>query len=358
MRGTKMKANYGNLRDFLRCGVDTQALTFEQLERITEAPISPDYVNRKTFKWSTSRFFIAARAAGFELDVVDYANRYIVFKRTVPALAVLTPAPAVVAPAPVVPAPAGVIHPLSLRPIANELRLYHGLTLNLRTGLVDLTCANSAIIEPIIPMGLRSTATRRILAKRYPPNALNLFNRIKARNGGSFPYRTPDDVREVVRQIDKDNGTNDEKYHDSQAIDLITSFIVDSANDFEHRIDGRPGLAQALVDEIRGLIDAAGFIDHRGKDYRPRSLPSKVCKYFSEYEYGSIPNAFYIDDAVVRECLRHYMRLFFNIRLTKETIDSSTYTQLFDWLSRLNTLDPGLSKSELDHLLWFPHKKK
>ena len=355
-----MKANYDNLRDFLRCGVDTQALTFEQLEIITEAPISPDYINRKTFKWSTSRFFIAARAAGFEIDIVDYVNHFIVFKRTVPALAVPAPAPApaVIAPAPVVPAPAGVIHPLSLRPIANELRLYRGLTLNPRTGLVDLTCANSAIIEPIIPMGLRSTVTRRLLAKRYPPHALNLFNAIKARNGGSFPYRSFDDVHEVVRQIDKDNGTNDEKYHDSQATDLITSFIVDSANDFEHRIDGRPGFAQALVDEIRGLIDAAGFIDHRGKDYRPRSLPSKVCKYFSEFEYGREPDAFYIDDSYVRECIRYYMRLFFGVRLSKETIDSSTYTQLFDWLSQLNTLDPGLSKSELDHLLWFPHKKK
>ena len=348
-----MKANYEKLKEFLESGVDVQALTFNQLEKITEAPISQDYLNRKTFKWSNSRFFIAARDAGFILDVVDYIQQYIIFRRTTPVLSALT-VPVV---APVAAPTAGIVHPLSTRPIAAELRVYRGVTLNPTNGLVDITKANANIVEPLIPAGLRQTGTGRLLAKRYPPRAETLFIRIKDRSGGTFPFRVRNDVRDVVTQIDKDNGTNDAKYHDSQAIDLITNFIIDPTNDFERKMSSA-ATAPALVDEIRDLIDRAGFIDRRGKPYRPRSLPSKVCKYFSEYEYGKPRDAFYIDDAVVRECIRIYMKEFFNIRLTKARIDSSSYSDLFGWLSQINTLDTDVLKSELDHLLWYPHKKK
>lgn len=292
-----MKPKYEKLRDFLVCGVDVQILTFDQLEIITEAPISPDYLNRKTFKWANSRFLMAANDAGFGIEDVDYNRRYLVFRRTASSLAVAVPAPA-----PIVPALAGHVHPLSHRPIAEELINNHGLLLNPENGLVDITRANADIIEPLIPHRLRSSITGRILAKSYPPRAKTLFLGIKARSGGVFPFRSRPDVLAVVRQIDKDNGTNDAKYHDSQAINLITDFIVNRLNRFENRINGTGRLAPELVDEIRQLIDGAGFIDHKGNPYRPRSLPSKVCKYFSEYEYPHA-NAFYIDDAVVRECL-------------------------------------------------------
>ena len=354
-----MKPKYENLKDFLMLGVDEQVLTFSQLETITGAPISPDYLNRKTFKWTSSRFYMAARDAGFEIEDVDYTRHYLIFKRSVPTLTVAAPTPMATAPVMAAPAaiPPGVMHQLSLRPIAEELRLYHGVTLNPTHGLVDITRSNADIIEPLIPHRLRSTVTGDLLSKSYHPNAKNLFDRIKAHNGGAFPFRSRDDVLAVVEQINIDNGTNDAKYHDSQAINLITDFIVDAHNGFEHRIDGRPGLAPALVDEIRALINAAGFIDRKGKPYCPRSLPSKVCKYFSEYEYPTA-DAFYIDDAVVRECLRHYLRLYNGIRLTKQQIDSSLYSELFDWLSQLHTFDPSITKSELDHILWYPHKKK
>ena len=183
-----MKAKYEKLKNFLESGVDVQALTFNQLEIITEAPISPDYLNRKTFKWSNSSFFVAARDAGFVLDVVNYDDQYIVFKRTTPILSALITAVApsstasICASTPALTAPTAVVHNLSNRPIATELYMHRGVTLNPTNGLIDITKANANIIEPLIPAGLRETGTRRLLAKRYPPRAENLFAQIKANN--------------------------------------------------------------------------------------------------------------------------------------------------------------------------------
>lgn len=239
--------------------------------------------------------------------------------------------------------------------VAAELALSKGLVIDAVSNLVEISTRNSSIVETQIPLGLRQIGTGRLLAKKYLPNARVLYSSIKAAHGGSFPFTSRAAVREVVAKIDKDNGTLDAKNHSSQAIDFITDYIINPRNDFWRKLNVDNATATRLVDDIRTKINLCGFTDARGRKYEPRSLPSKVCKYFGEFEYGS--NYFYIDDSVVRKCIKKYMSAYFGVRLTNKAINISTYTDLCDWLARIHTLCPALSKSELDHILWYAYRK-
>lgn len=252
---------------------------------------------------------------------------------------------------------ASVVTPVatSLPLVAAEMVLSKGLSIDSTTDLVEISTSNSAIVEAQIPLGLRQTGTGTLLAKRYLPNARDLYNSIKTANGGLFPFTSREAVRQVVAKIDKDNGTLDAKNHNSQAIDFITDYIIDTRNDFWRKLNVNDATAMSLVDDIRAKINRRGFTDVKGRSYKPRSLPSKVCKYFGEFEYGS--NHFYIDDSVVRKCIKKYMLKYFGIKLTNEVIKMSTYTDICGWLARIHTLCPTLSKSELDHILWYTYRK-
>lgn len=74
-----MKENYVKLIKFLEKGGDIQMYSFSQIETIIGERISPVYLNKKTFKWSSSRFQKSAMLAGFVIEDVDYENKTIKF---------------------------------------------------------------------------------------------------------------------------------------------------------------------------------------------------------------------------------------------------------------------------------------
>ena len=76
-----MKSNYVKLKRFLERGEDVQTYSFSQIESIIDENISPVYINKKAFKWSSSRFQKCAMEAGFVLTEVDYERRVLTFTR-------------------------------------------------------------------------------------------------------------------------------------------------------------------------------------------------------------------------------------------------------------------------------------
>lgn len=267
---------------------------------------------------------------------------------------------------PVYSAPAPTRHPLASAPTRTrrkppftsrltliELSTYHGLTLY-PCGLAELTSSNSGIVEGLIPTGLRQHSTGRPLANPYPPLAAKVFADRKAANGGVFNFSSYADVYAVVCQIEKDNSTGDFRYHHGVACDFIANYILANRASFLANIapGTTPTNATALVDDIRSQLKAAGL-------YEARSLASKVCKYFSEYNSSKVADVFYIDDSFVRESVPHYMKYFFGITLTSSTVEKSSYAGLYEWLSKIHSRVTGgmISKSKFDHLLWYIYRK-
>lgn len=239
------------------------------------------------------------------------------------------------------------------RHVLVELSTYHGLTLY-PSGLAELTTANSAIVESLIPIGLRQHGTGRRLANPYLPNALRVFNERKVATHGVFNFSSHNDVYAVVFQIEQDNSTMDFRFHGGVGCDFITNYILDPRNDFVRKIapGTAPAIATALVDDIRNQMVAAGLYD-------ARSLASKVCKYFSEFNSSMTADVFYIDDSFVRESIPYYLDYLFGMRVSHSAVEASTYTQLYDWLSLIHTRVTGgaLTKSHFDHLLWYIYRK-
>lgn len=234
-----------------------------------------------------------------------------------------------------------------------ELANYHGLTLY-HSGLAELTKANSDLVEELIPIGLRQHGTGRILANPYPPLALAVFNAKKEANGGMFDFSSYDDVLAVIKQIDTDNSTGDFRFHHGVACEFITNYILDENNGFINKIAHNATIAEAvdLVDDIRNKMTNAGL-------YNARSLVSKVCKYFSEFNSSFEADLFYIDDKFVRESIPHYMKELFGVDISNQVVNSSSYAQLHNWLTRIHSRVSGgtISKSRLDHLLWYIYRK-
>lgn len=243
--------------------------------------------------------------------------------------------------------------PFRSRLVLLELSRHHGLTLD-PSGLAELTGVNSGIVETLIPVGLRQHGTGRLLAKIYIQTAEVKFLSLKRANRGVFNFSSYADVYDVVCAIDKDNSTQDLRFHRGVACDFITRYINNPANDFVNKIDSAstPIIAKALVDDIRTKMVRAGLYD-------ARSLASKVCKYMSEYNSGGRADVFYIDDQFVREAIPYYMDSLFGLRIPKPTVDASSYSELYDWLSRIHSIPSarGLTKSQLDHLLWYIYRK-
>ena len=77
-----MSANYDELRrKLLEVNEDPQTYTFYEIEEIIGDDISPVYINRRTFKHSSSAFQKKAREAGYVITDVDYVGQTLTFRK-------------------------------------------------------------------------------------------------------------------------------------------------------------------------------------------------------------------------------------------------------------------------------------
>ena len=213
------------------------------------------------------------------------------------------------------------------------------LHVHMHNGLVELSRTNANIVERSIPSGLYRG--RFALAKKYLPNAENTFRSLSP---NVFTARA--NLKRVIEQIDKDNGTRDITKPE-HAVDTFTDYILDPVNDFLTKLDGTPTEICELVDHLNAAHSY----------YNAKSLASKVCKYLHEWEYGH--DKFFINDKVVRSILPYYLDAY-GIALpglTKASdFDSLSYTQLYGLLNSVYSHARGITKSEFDHILWYCYR--
>ena len=332
--------------------------TFAELVRITGRTIGVSYRNPNILKnYPSSRYLQAAQSAGYYISDVDYTPDHETMTFTHGSR-----------PTPARPTGSGTTHKKGRRPTYIRAGYRKGPGLKYRSGdpipsgghsaivdllgvtlgrgdLVELSGSNSDIVEAGIPAGLVDIHGYAF-AKGYLPLAKTLYLSKCASGPMSFPFHDPVAVKEVLEQIDKDNGTMDTK-HSPRAVDSFRDFICDPANNFVARLND-PDSFKDLVEDLRS--------SHHG--YNAKSLASKVCKYLHEYYWDH--DFYFINDNVVRSVFPYYLDAYgiaHTIR-TKGDVDALSYPDLYDLLEALHlTACPSLTRSKMDHILWYCYRK-
>lgn len=153
----------------------------------------------------------------------------------------------------------------------------------------------------------------------------------------------------VAREIDRDNNTNVWRYKKNRkSFYNMISYIMNPDNKFWARLESGD---ITLPDEI---------VDKCGNNLK--SLSSKICKYLCEFVYEK--DNYYINDSYVRAMLLFYLDCY-GIEHSKlksiDTVNHLTYIELYGLLEKLhiareNRHNDKITKSELDHIMWYCYK--
>lgn len=153
----------------------------------------------------------------------------------------------------------------------------------------------------------------------------------------------------VIREIDRDNSTNVWRYKTNrESFYGMISYIEKSENKFFSKLEeGDCKLPDDIVNKCGTAV---------------KSLSSKVCKYLSEFIYAK--DNFYINDKVIRHMLLFYLDYYgveHSELKSNHSVDSLTYVELYKWLEKLHIArnqkyKDTITKSELDHILWYCYK--
>lgn len=219
-----------------------------------------------------------------------------------------------------------------------------GLKMNNR--VIELNDQNSKIVESHI--NANPNYSGNYCKKIYEYHCL--------KNNGDFPKYNKDAVTDLVRMIDFENSTNVWKFHKNHVEEMV-KYIIDPKNDFWKRLD-KGDLDKSDIDLVDDLKEASGATTEG-----PKSLASKICKYFSEIFYGK--DGYYINDQVIRHVLPYYIS-YYGIKcllpkLTKTAFENISYSDLFNQLEDLRdfvngNLNCSLNRSQLDHIMWYCYR--
>lgn len=232
--------------------------------------------------------------------------------------------------------------PLQLDSVLELLINRNGIEMDITNKLVKLTKSNSRIVENLIRNDYG-----------YIPFANMIYKQLCSENNDSFP-NTAYAWSALVRIIDLDNSTQVWRFH-KHDFHKIIDYIVEPTNNFIDRLSHGD---VSLVEEIKDSMKPVDI----------KSLPSKICKYTSEYmNFG---DNYFINDYYIRSMLPFYLDYYHvdwsnictrNCLAMKTHREALPYQVLFNLLEALlekineNEQEP-LTKSELDHIIWYCYK--
>ena len=214
----------------------------------------------------------------------------------------------------------------------------NGLTItkSLHGIIVDLNLKNSTLIEALIAAD-----------PNYIPFAKYIFDyKFKL---GSIPSYTDPHLKEkllcVIREIDRDNNTNEWRFRKGSRINKVLDFICEPTNIFFDRLKKGD---KKLVDDINALVGNS-----------MPSLSSKICKYLSDYIFNT--DSYFINDSYIRLLALFYYEYSFGVIHAKyktiSAINKLSYEDLFNLLELIRLkICPTLKREEFDHIIRYSYK--
>jgi hypothetical protein len=153
----------------------------------------------------------------------------------------------------------------------------------------------------------------------------------------------------VAREIDRDNSTNVWRYNKNRnSFYNMINYISNPTNDFFNDLEkGTISLPDKIVEKCGSGL---------------KSLSSKICKYLCEFSYQK--DNYYINDSYIRAMLLFYLD-FYEVKHDEvksiNDVNLMSYETLYKWLEKLHEArnkkhQCKITKSELDHILWYCYK--
>ena len=166
-------------------------------------------------------------------------------------------------------------------------------------------------------------------------------------NHEKFPKDDKTAITDLIRMIDLENSTNIWRYKTKRPyITNMVDYIIGKNNNFWDRLEkGEP----KLVDDLKSASKAT--------TEGPKSLASKICKYFSELFYKK--DNYYINDTVVRHVLPYYLNYYgFDLsKKTKSYFEHLSYVDLYSYMKKIKEkVNNSLTKSNIDHIMWYCYR--
>ena len=206
--------------------------------------------------------------------------------------------------------------------------------------LVELTTCNSNIVNKSIREN-----------ESYNANfTLKIYEYYKMKNNGVFPQTgesAKEPVTDLIKMIDLENSTNIWRYKNKRSfLKNMVNYIIDESNHFWTRLQTGD---KDLVDDLRKSSGA--------ETDGPKSLASKICKYFSEiFQYG---DNYYINDHVIRRVLPYYLNYYelSEEKMSRTRFDSIEYKKLHSLLDKIRSkLKDKLKRDQIDHIMWYCYR--
>ena len=208
--------------------------------------------------------------------------------------------------------------------------------------IVLLTKNNSNIVENLIQNDDTYIPFAKIIFDSFNQNGF--MRAIRTNNNKDNPLFI------VAREIDRDNNTNAWRYQKNRKSFMkMINYIKNPKNKFFDRLDsGDTDLPDDIVKNCGTAL---------------KSLSSKICQHLCEYIYQK--DNYYKNDSKVRNMLLFYLDCY-GIRHNKiksiGDVNKLTYRDYHNLLDELmdarnNIYNDGtISRSELDHIIWYCYK--
>ena len=225
--------------------------------------------------------------------------------------------------------------------------------------LVLLNDNNSDIIEEKISNDNGYIQFTKMVVEYYKLN--------NHRNPNVFPREDRTAVFAVVRMIDVENSTNVWRFNRDALTKMVDKIMELGGSFWESLISGNDeeseetnSTRKQLVDMLAesGRIEDAQSDEDSNKGPQPRSLASKICKYFAQYICGDEEQKLYfINDSFVRQTLPFYYHYYVNESYKKP----KSYEELFDLLETVRLAanekeNSNITRGRMDHIMWYCYK--
>ncbi|OPZ35185.1 MAG: hypothetical protein BWY98_00806 [Tenericutes bacterium ADurb.BinA155] len=192
--------------------------------------------------------------------------------------------------------------------------------------MVKLTQANSDLVEKVLAVD-----------PDYTPKGYHAFK--SCSEEGEL---TEDAYSKIIKNIVIENSTRSK----DEVVKALAKYCVDENRHFLARLqEGKP----RLVDDIVSYLTNQGFREEK-------SLSSKVCRYLNEWIFHQ--DDYTINDSVVRSVMPYYLA-FYQIPTSLKTLkafESLSYVDFLPIFDLIREKSEGLTRHQLDHLLWYSYK--
>lgn len=202
--------------------------------------------------------------------------------------------------------------------------------------VVELTKSNADIIDEHLKS---NNSYNQLFTKK-------IFEYHKLVKGNKDIKYDREALLDLIIMIDYENSTNIWRYKGKRRyVEKMLDFILDRSKCFWDKLEKG---SEDLVDELNPEI-----IETKG----PKSLASKICKYFSELFFEK--DNYYINDTVVRHVLPYYLNYYdiTTIKSGRGYFDSLSYKELHEYMDKLKErLDSNMKKDEIDRIMWYCYR--